>query len=110
MFAHAGLSALMSSTWRAAHPADHALGARWQAPCSVRRDSYLSVAMESTRSLTLPRVPGWTRFAAAHLHDYTPRATALWLTLAIVGAFALGLACVDVARRETSQMTEIAAW
>jgi diguanylate cyclase (GGDEF)-like protein/PAS domain S-box-containing protein len=66
--------------------------------------------MESTRSLTLSGVPRWTRFAAAHLHDYNRPATTLWLTLAIVGALTLALACVDVARRDTSQLAQIAGW
>ena len=52
----------------------------------------------------------WVGFCRAHLHDYSPAAARFWLTLALIGAWALVLAGVRLAQLEARELWQILGW
>ena len=52
----------------------------------------------------------WVGFCRAHLHDYSPAAARFWLTLALIGAWALALAGARLAHLEARELWQILGW
>src|ERR1700681_3228495 len=55
-------------------------------------------------------VRGWAGFCRAHLHDYSPAAARFWLVLALIGAWAMGLAGLRLAQLEARELWQILGW
>src|ERR1700682_405814 len=52
----------------------------------------------------------WVGFGRAHLHDYSPAAARFWLALALIGAWAIGLAGLQLAQLEARELWQILGW
>ena len=52
----------------------------------------------------------WADFRSAYLHDYGPAAVRFWLALALIGALALVLSGVRLARLEASELFQVLGW
>ncbi|MCY7316600.1 MAG: hypothetical protein LH480_13555 [Rubrivivax sp.] len=50
----------------------------------------------------------WTRFKQCHLFDYTPAATAMWVAVALAGAFALAWAVWQLMRNPPGDLASAA--
>ena len=56
------------------------------------------------------QIRSWTGFRLAHLHDYNPAAARFWLALALIGAWAMGLAGLRLAQLEARELWQILGW
>ena len=52
----------------------------------------------------------WAGFCRAHLHDYSPAAARYWLVLALIGAWAMGLAGLRLAQLDARELWQILGW
>ena len=55
-------------------------------------------------------VPWWTDFRRAHLHDYDGPAARFWLALALSGALAIAVSCLQVTQLEASELWQVVGW
>src|ERR1700730_523222 len=52
----------------------------------------------------------WVGFCRAELHHYSPSAARFWLVLALIGAWAMGLAGLRLAQLEARELWQILGW
>jgi diguanylate cyclase (GGDEF)-like protein/PAS domain S-box-containing protein len=53
---------------------------------------------------------GWQAFHRAHLHDYGPGATRLWVAVALCGFLALAISAAKLAHLPASELVQILGW
>jgi diguanylate cyclase (GGDEF)-like protein/PAS domain S-box-containing protein len=72
-----------------------------------------SAAGTSDRRTALERAlsgAGWHAFHRAHLHDYGPAATRLWVAVAVAGLLALAISAAKLAVLPASELVQIFGW